>query len=71
MKQCFRELLRDKDGNFSLREIAVGLFILAILISWIGQQFFHKEVPEFMFYCFSSMVAAGCFSYSLERKTKI
>jgi hypothetical protein len=71
MKQCFREILRDKDGNFSLREVAVALFILVLIISWIGQQFFNKEVPEFMFYAFSSMVAAGCFAYSFERKTKI
>lgn len=71
MKQCFREMMRDKDGNFSLREVAVALFILVLIISWIGKQFFDRDVPEFMFYSFSSMVAAGAFAYSIERKTKI
>ncbi|MEO7982932.1 MAG: hypothetical protein ABI688_02510 [Bacteroidota bacterium] len=71
MKNFFRQLFKDKDGNFSLRELAIALFILVIIISWIAQQFYKLNVPEFMFYCFVSLVGAGCFGYSIERKTKI
>lgn len=64
------QLFRDKDGNFSLRELATALFILVLIVSWIAQQFFKLDVPEFMFYAFVSLVGAGCFGYSLEKKTK-
>jgi hypothetical protein len=70
MKKFIEQLLRDKDGSFSLREFATALFILVVIISWIAQQFFHLNVPEFMFYSFVSLVAAGCFGYSIEKKTK-
>ena len=70
MKNFFHQLLKDKDGNFSLRELAIALFILVIIISWIAQQFYNLNVPEFMFYSFVSLVGAGCFGYSIERKTK-
>jgi hypothetical protein len=71
MKNFFQQLFKDKDGNFSLRELAIALFIAVIIISWIAQQFFHLDVPEFMFFSFVSLVGAGCFGYSIERKTKI
>ncbi len=64
------QLFRDKDGNFSLRELATALFILVLIVSWIAQQFFKLDVPEFMFYTFVSLVGAGCFGYSFEKKTK-
>lgn len=71
MKHFFHQLFKDKDSNFSLRELAIALFILVIIISWVAQQFFKLDVPEFMFYSFVSLVGAGCFGYSIERKTKI
>lgn len=71
MKYFFQQLFKDKDGNFSLRELVIALFILVIIVSWIAQQFFKLNVPEFMFYSFVSLVGAGCFGYSIERKTKI
>lgn len=71
MKHFIQQLFKDKDGSFSLRELAIALFILVLIISWIAQQFFGRPVPEFMFYSFSSLVAAGCFGYSIERKTKL
>lgn len=71
MKNFFQQLFKDKDGNFSMRELAIALFILVIIISWIAQQFFSLNVPDFMFYSFVSLVGAGCFGYSIERKTKI
>jgi len=69
MKTFLQQLFKDKNGNFSLRELAVALFIFIIVVSWIAQQFFSKDIPEFMFYSFVSLVGAGCFGYSLERKS--
>jgi hypothetical protein len=69
MKHFIREVLRDKNGDFSLRECVIAILILIILVSWIAQQFFLKAVPEFMFYSFTSLIAAGCFGYSIEKKT--
>jgi hypothetical protein len=69
MKQFLKEILRDKNGAFSLRECLIAILILIILVSWIAQQFFSKAVPEFMFYSFISLIAAGCFGYSIEKKT--
>ncbi len=71
MKTFFTQLFKDKNGCYSLREVAIALLILALLISWIAQQFFNKTVPEFMFYAFASLIGAGCFGYSLEKKTNI
>jgi hypothetical protein len=69
MKHFIREVLRDKNGDFSLRECVIAILILIILVSWIAQQFFSKAVPEFMFYSFTSLIAAGCFGYSIEKRT--
>jgi hypothetical protein len=68
MKNFLQQLFKDKNGSFSLRELAVALFILVIIASWIAQ-FFKLDVPEFMFYSFVSLVGAGCFGYSIEKKT--
>ncbi|RYZ30065.1 MAG: hypothetical protein EOO10_04175 [Chitinophagaceae bacterium] len=64
-----KQILRDKNGDFSLRECIIAILILIILTSWIAQQFFGKAVPEFMFYSFISLMAAGCFGYSIEKKS--
>ena len=69
MKQFIAELFKDKNGSYSLREVAIALLILALVVSWIAQQFFNKPVPEFMFYSFASLIGAGCFGYSIERNT--
>lgn len=69
MKHFFKEVLRDKNGDFSLRECVIAILILIMLVSWIAQQFFSKAVPEFMFYSFTSLIAAGCFGYSIEKRT--
>jgi len=71
MKTFLTQLFKDKNGCYSLREVAIALLILALLISWIAQQFFSKMMPEFMFYAFASLIGAGCFGYSLEKKTTI
>lgn len=69
MQHFFQQLFKDKDGNYSLREVAIALLIVALIASWIAQQFFQKEVPEFMFFSIASLIGAGCFGYSLEKKT--
>lgn len=68
MKQILQQFLKDKNGNYSVREIAVALLLFAMFVSWIAQQFFGKNIPEHMFYTFASLVAAGCFGYSIEKK---
>lgn len=65
------KLLKDKNGNHSLREVATAIFVLVLLVSWVAEQFFDKQMPEYMFYAFVSLVGAGCFGYSIERKTTI
>jgi NADH:ubiquinone oxidoreductase subunit 4 (subunit M) len=65
------QLLKDKNGNHSLREVATATFVLVLLVSWVAEQFFDKQMPEYMFYAFVSLVGAGCFGYSIERKTTI
>jgi hypothetical protein len=69
MIEFLKQILQDKDGSYSLREVAILLLLLAMLISWVAQQFFEIAVPEFIFYSFTSLVTAGCFGYSFERKT--
>lgn len=69
MKKFIQEILRDKNGDFSLRELVIAILILIVVVSWIAQQFFSKAIPEFMFYSFISLIAAGCFGYSIEKRT--
>lgn len=70
MKEYVRNILKDKHGMFSLRETVVAIFVVVTLIAWVGEQFFQLTCPEFMFYGFISLIAAGCFGYSLEKKVK-
>jgi len=71
MKNFIKELLKDKDGGYSLREVTIAILVVAVLISWIAKQFYSKDIPEFMFYSFVSLIGAGCFGYSIEKKTSI
>ena len=71
MRNFFQQLFKDKDGSFSLRELVIALFVVVIIVSWVAKQFFGKDVPEFMFYSLASLVGAGCFGYSLEKKNTI
>ena len=69
-KEILHQLLKDKDNNFSLREVISLVYILMSVISWIAQQFYGKSIPEYMFYAFISMIGAGTFGYSLEKKSE-
>lgn len=70
LKQIIHQLLQDKDGNFSLREVLSLTYVLLTIIAWIAQQFFGRNIPEFMFYSFISMIGAAAFGYSLERQSE-
>lgn len=70
LKQIIHQLLQDKDGNFSLREVLALVYVLLTIIAWIAQQFFGRDIPEFMFYSFISMIGAAAFGYSLERQSE-
>lgn len=69
-KQFFKQILQDKEGNYNLREAVTLLFVVITIISWVAEQFFGLKVPEYMFYSFVSLIGAGCFGYSLERRTR-
>ncbi len=69
MRHFFKDIFKDKNNQYSLREVVIALLVLALLISWVAKQFYNKDIPEFMFYSFTSLIAAGCFGYSLEKKT--
>jgi hypothetical protein len=71
IKQIIHQILQDKDGNFSLREVLAIVYVLITIIAWVAQQFFGQVIPEFMFYSFISMIGASAFGYSLERKSEI
>ena len=68
MKQFLQQLFKDKLGSYSMREAVIAVLLTALIISWIAKQFFNKDVPEFMFYTFGSLIAAGSFGYTFERK---
>lgn len=67
MKHYIKQLLKDKTGCYSMREIVIGICMLLIAASWFAHLLFGVETPEYMFYAIVSLVAAGCFGYSIER----
>ena len=69
MKNFVKQMLQDKNGAYSLREVVIAVLLLIIIAGWVAHQFFGKQMPEFMFYSFISLIAAGCFGYSIERKS--
>jgi hypothetical protein len=69
IKDIFHQILKDKDGNFSLREVIALVYVLISIVAWVSQQFFGVIVPEYMFYSFISMIGASAFGYSLEKKS--
>ncbi|QHS60836.1 hypothetical protein [Chitinophaga agri] len=69
MKGFLLALLRDKDGQYSLREITICMSFLVLLTSWIVQPLFSRSMPECMFFILGGLVVAGCLGYSLEKKS--
>jgi TctA family transporter len=62
-----KELLKDKTSNYSMRECVIAICMLLIIISWLAQLLFNISTPEYMFYSIVSLIAAGCFGYSIEK----
>lgn len=67
MKQFLQEIFKDKNNRYSVRELTITLILIALIISWIAAQFFNRPIPDSMFFTFASLIAAGCFGYSLEK----
>lgn len=63
-----KELLKDKTNGYSLREVIIAICMLLVIASWVAQLVFNISTPEYMFYAIVSLIAAGCFGYSIERK---
>jgi hypothetical protein len=66
MSEFVKDLLKDKTGRYSLREIVIALSMILVMASWVAQLGFGVSTPEFMFYSIVSLIAAGCFGYSIE-----
>ena len=69
MKEFLKNLLKDKTGSDSLREVVIAISMLLIITSWVAQLVFKISTPEFMFYSVVSLIATGCFGYSIEKKS--
>lgn len=68
MRNFLKDILKDKTDNYSLRELIIAISMALVVISWIAQLLFDVSTPEYMFYSIVSLIAAGCFGYSIERK---
>lgn len=65
-----KEIFKDKNGFFNMRELTTALMVVMVTAGWIGQQFFGFNLPEYMFFGFISLIASGCFGYSIEKKQR-
>lgn len=68
MSDFLKNILKDKTGNYSLREVVIAICMALVVLSWIAQLLFEVTTPEYMFYSIISLIAAGCFGYSIEKK---
>ena len=67
MRNFLKNILKDKTGSYSLRELVIAISMALVVISWIAQLVFNISTPEYMFYAIVSLIAAGCFGYSIEK----
>jgi uncharacterized membrane protein YcaP (DUF421 family) len=65
--EFIKATFRDKQQNPSGRELTVFAFVLIVIASWIGEQFFGKHIPQWMFVAFISLIAAGIGLYTFEK----
>jgi TctA family transporter len=68
MNDFLKELLKDKTDAYSLREVIIAICMLLVIASWVAQLVFKIATPEYMFYSIISLIATGCFGYSIEKK---
>lgn len=71
MSEFLKELMKDKTNGYSLREVVIAICLLLLVSSWIAQLVFSISTPEYMIYSLVSLIAAGCFGYSIEKKSSI
>lgn len=71
MSEFLKELMKDKTNGYSLREVVIAICLLLLVASWVAQLVFDVATPEHMIYALVSLIAAGCFGYSIERKSSI
>ena len=64
--EFFKGTFKDKLQNPSGREVTVFILVLIVITSWIAEQFFDKHIPQFMFFGFISLIAAGLGLYTFE-----
>ena len=67
MREFIKGTIRDKRQSPSGREATVLIFVCVVIASWIGEQFFDKHVPEFMFLGFIGVITAGIGLYTVEK----
>jgi hypothetical protein len=65
--EFIKATFKDKLHNPSGRELTVFVFVLIVIISWIGEQFFDKHIPQWMFITFVSLITAGIGLYTIEK----
>lgn len=65
-----KEIFKDKNGFFNMRELTTALMVIMVTVGWVGHQFFGFILPDFMFFGFISLIASGCFGYSIEKKQR-
>jgi hypothetical protein len=64
--QFIKGTFKDKLQNPSGREVTVFILVIIVITSWIAEQFFGKHIPQFMFFGFISLIAAGLGLYTFE-----
>ncbi len=65
--EFIKATFKDKQQNPSGRELTIFVFVLMVVTSWIGEQFFDKHIPQWMFIAFISLIAAGIGLYTFEK----
>lgn len=64
------EFLRDKNGNLSLRELTVIILLVALLLAWLGDQFWGYSVNPTVYLTLAGALSSCQIGYSLERPSQ-
>jgi hypothetical protein len=65
--EFLKATFKDKLQNPSGRELTTFLFVLMVVCSWIGEQFFDKHIPQWMFITLTTLIATGIGLYTIEK----
>ncbi len=58
MNKFFSDLL-IVDGKYNMKRVLVALFVVMLVISWIVQQFFLVNIPEYMFHLLADLIKSA------------